>query len=135
MREFFRSSWQKHNRGEVLEPMEALVADVIALHPEYHQLFSDENKDLDRDYLAENGESNPFLHMGMHISLREQVNTDRPTGIKHIYKQILIKMGDQHQAEHQMIECLAESLWQAQQTSQFPDENEYLRCLRQIIQS
>ena len=103
------------------------------MHPEYQAMLEAEHDDLDRDYQPEHGQSNPFLHMGMHISLREQYSTDRPTGIMQLYQKILIKTGDPHEAEHAMMECLGASLWQAQNTGQLPDEKTYFRCLEQII--
>ena len=116
-----------------MEPLEAMVVDVVSIHPEYHNML-EKSHELDQDYLPENGQTNPFLHMGMHITLREQFSTNRPTGITGIYQQLLIKLGDTHEAEHEMMECLAETLWQAQQKSSHPDEDFYLNCLRKHLQ-
>jgi hypothetical protein len=110
-----------------------MIAEVISMHPEYQAMLEAEHDELDRDYQPEHGQSNPFLHMGMHISLREQYSTDRPAGILQLYQKILIKSGDPHETEHAMMECLGASLWQAQNTGQLPDENAYIRCLQQII--
>jgi len=134
IRNLFRDAWAKHLQRQPMEPIEAIISDVVSIHPEYHNMLESKLDDLDKDYLAENGESNPFLHMGMHISLREQLNSDRPAGVSNLYKKILIKTSDQHETEHLMIECLAESLWQAQKTGQQPDEAAYLRCLTHLIQ-
>jgi len=133
IRQFFKTSWQKVVDKQPAEPIELIVGEVVSLHPEYHALLEADEEILDKDYLPENGESNPFLHMGMHITLREQYQSDRPAGIKLLYKKILMKTGDAHQTEHLMMDCLGESLWQAQQTGQMPDEARYLDCLRQLI--
>ena len=110
-----------------------MIVQVVSMHPEYHRMLENEHDELDQDYLAELGHSNPFLHMGMHISLREQYSTDRPAGITHLYKQILIKLGDAHATEHAMMECLGQSLWQAQNSGQLPDDKAYIYCLKQLI--
>jgi len=133
IRLFFKTSWQKFVDKQPAEPIELLVGEVVCLHPEYHALLESGQNELDKDYLPEHGESNPFLHMGMHITLREQYHSDRPSGISHLYKQILMKLGDAHAAEHLMMDCLGESLWQAQQSGQMPDEARYLDCLKQLI--
>ena len=87
---------------------------------------------LDRDYRPEDGQSNPFLHMGLHLGIREQVSTNRPTGIAAVYKAAAARTGDIHAAEHEMIECLAETLWEAQNANRPPDEAAYLERLRRL---
>jgi len=135
LRRFYFEVWQKRLENKALEPMERLIAEVIEQHPEYHTLFAHQDAVIDRDYLPETGESNPFLHMGMHIGLREQLAADRPTGIGIIHQRLLIKTGDPHDAEHRMIECLAETLWQAQRDGTQPDEKQYINALRQLTGS
>ena len=88
--------------------------------------------DLDEEFLPEAGQTNPFLHMGLHLGLREQVATDRPQGIATIFSTLASKLGDPHDAEHRMIECLAETLWEAQRDGRPPDEVLYLERLRRI---
>ncbi len=110
--------------------LEAIIADVIRLHPEYHPLLERGPAVLDKDWLPEGGETNPFLHMGMHIAIREQLSIDRPAGIKTAYEALLKKTGDVMQAEHAMLECLGETLWRAQRENQLPDEEAYLDCIK-----
>ncbi len=109
-----------------MEPLEAQIADVIALHPEYHAPLEDPEGALDRDYTPEGGQSNPFLHMGLHLAIREQIGTDRPAGIRALFEKIARKLGTEHDAEHAIIECLAEALWEAQRAGRPPDEQAYL---------
>jgi len=135
LRRFYFEVWRKRLEEKPLEPMEILVAEVIQQHPEYHALLAHEDAVIDRDYLPEMGESNPFLHMGMHIGLREQLATDRPTGISAIHRRLLIKTGNPHDTEHRMMECLAETLWQAQRNGTQPDEKQYINALRQLTGS
>jgi hypothetical protein len=125
-------AWHKHRHQQPLQPVEAQIADVVELHPEYHALFNDRDAIIDKDWLPEGGASNPFLHMGLHLAVRDQVATDRPVGINAAYQQLLRKRGSRHEAEHQLIECLAEALWAAQRSGQPPDEAAYLLKVRSL---
>ena len=133
LRQFFLNSWHKFKQNQPLEPLEALVAGVVADHPEYHGLLEAGEQAIARDYTPEDGETNPFLHMGMHITIREQVQTDRPTGIAATHQQLVIKTGDAHAAEHQMQECLGLALWEAQRNGTTPDETQYLECVKKLL--
>ncbi len=134
MRLFYCDAWQKHLDQKVsLTPLEQQITAVVKEHPEYHQLLENKEASISADYLPEMGDSNPFLHMGMHLGLREQVNTDRPAGIAELY-QGLVALKGIHDAEHEMIECLAEAIWQAQQNQTVPDDVAYLECLGKIEQ-
>lgn len=132
MRRYFSSAWKKAIQSQPLDPLEQTVADVVRLHPEYHALLEGDPDKMDRDYLPEDGESNPFLHMGMHISLHEQVSTNRPAGIAALYQQCVMRVGDPHEAEHQLMECLGRMLWEAQRENRMPDEQAYLECIRRL---
>ena len=127
----FFDVWRKQQAGEPLSALEAIVADIIRLHPEYHALLNgDPERALDRDWPPEGGEANPFLHMGLHIAIREQLSIDRPAGVKAAYAALLKRFGDAHRAEHEMLECLAETLWRGQRQDRLPDESAYLNCLK-----
>ena len=115
-----------------MDSLETLIRDVIVEHPEYHAMLEDGDSALGREYGPETGQTNPFLHMGMHISLREQLATDRPAGIRNIYQTQLARSGDTHAVEHQMMECLGQALWAAQRAGTLPDEQTYLNCLRHL---
>jgi hypothetical protein len=132
LRQMFFTAWSKHQNKQLMQPLEAVVARIIELHPEYHKLL--ENQDtLDKDYTPEMGQTNPFLHMAMHISIQEQLSTKRPTGIEQLYSSLLAKNKDPHETEHLMMECLGAMLWQAQAQNRAPDENDYLLCLKKYI--
>ena len=133
LRQLFFSAWRKFQKREPAEPLEQLIAQIILQHPEYHALLQDEEANLQRDYLPETGETNPFLHMAMHISIQEQLATQRPAGITKIHADLLKRYDDPHVAEHQMMECLAEMIWQSQQAGSLPDEQAYLKCLQQRL--
>ena len=115
-----------------MQPLEQLVAAVVERHPEYHAALEGDAPG-DRDYLPEMGESNPFLHMGMHIAIEEQLAAGRPAGLAEIYQALAARCGDAHEAEHRMMECLGEALWRAQRDGVMPDEAAYLDCLRASI--
>ena len=129
LRQMFFTSWKKHLNKQIMEPLEAIVAKIIELHPEYHAMLEKQDA-VDKDYTPEMGETNPFLHMAMHISIQEQLSTKRPTGIEQIHQSMLAKIKDPHETEHVMMECLGKMLWEAQSQNKAPDENDYLSCLK-----
>ncbi len=130
LRQMYVDAWQKSQANGVLSPLEAQIANVIAEHPEYHALL---NSDLSEGrFLPKAGSTNPFLHMGLHLALREQVTTDRPVGIAGIFNSLRSSLGNSHDTEHRMIDCLAEALWSAQRNNQPPDEMQYLEQLRML---
>ena len=131
LRRLYRTAWQKRSEGSPMSALETQIADVIELHPEYHRAVSVDA--IDRDYRPEGGESNPYLHMGLHLGLREQIATDRPAGIRRVFDELRAQSGDTHAAEHRMIDCLAETLWEAQRDGSAPDEQRYLERLRQLV--
>ena len=131
-REFFYQVWDKTCFKQPLEPIEMIISGIILEHPEYHIYLEDRESFIESDFSVDQGQTNPFLHMGMHIALKEQINTNRPKGISTIFNTILTKSGSIHDAEHKMMECLGRSLWVAQRNNTLPDEAEYLDCLRRI---
>lgn len=133
LRRMYIDAWRKHRAGLPLEPLEAQIADVIELHPEYHAVLEDPERVLDRDYTPEGGESNPFLHMGLHLAVRDQIGTDRPLGIRQAFAQLAHKLGAEHDAEHLLMECLAETLWEAQRSGRAPDEQSYLERVYRLV--
>lgn len=130
LRRTYAEAWRKQSAGLPLSPLEAQIAAVVEWHPEYHGDVT--NDDLERDYTPDGGRTNPFLHMGLHLGIREQVATNRPAGIARIYDALVVRTGDRHIAEHQMIECLAETLWEAQSQNGAPDEHKYLERLQRL---
>jgi len=132
LRRVYVEAWRKRREGLPVEPLEAQVADVIALHPEYHAALERGEDALARDYMPEGGQSNPFLHMGLHLAVRDQIATDRPAGIRQAFTNLAARLGSEHEAEHRMIECLAEAMWEAQRTGRPPDEAGYLQCVLRL---
>ncbi len=129
IRRFYLEAWKKEKQGVPLEPLETQLIDIIQAHPEYHQVLEQGEDSIDWEWTPEMGESNPFLHMGMHLAIREQLSTDRPPGIRSATKKLFKQIGDGHETEHQMMECLGETLWRGQRGGKAPDEQNYLRCV------
>ena len=132
-RQFFFESWRKYQDKQVLTSLESIALDIILRHPEHHPLLNDPENYLDRDYLPEFGETNPFLHMSLHLAIEEQLSIDQPTGIKGHYQQLLAKLGSPHDAQHAVMDCLAEMIWQAQRHNTAPDSSIYLNCLTSLL--
>jgi hypothetical protein len=130
LRRRYVEAWRRRRENLPLEPLDAQIADVVGLHPEYHAYL--EGATPLQEFSVAEGRSNPFLHMGMHLALREQVATDRPAGIRAIHGMLAARHGAAHEAEHRMIEALAETLWEAQRAARAPDEAAYLERLRRL---
>lgn len=115
----------------VLQPLEALIAEILRLHPEYDGLLADEEKVFSDEFLALNFPVNPFLHLGLHVALQEQLDANRPAGVVAIYQNLLMRgIGDDHHIKHLMMGCLSENLFRAQSLGTMPDELDYLECLK-----
>jgi len=126
VRETFFGAWRKYRAGEPLAGIETIVLDVILAHPEYHALLSDPERYRDEDYAER---PNPFLHMSLHIALAEQLSIDQPPGIAARFAKLLARTRDRHEALHEALECLAETVWRAQRDHVPPDAVAYLECL------
>ncbi|HZX27838.1 MAG TPA: DUF1841 family protein [Telluria sp.] len=129
VRRFFCEAYRKLNAGAVLDPMEAIAADWIALHPEYHATLADPEAAVARDYAVEGGQANPFLHLSMHLSIAEQVSIDDPPGIRAATEALARRLGA-HEAHHQIMECLGEMIWTSQRNGLPPDAAAYVECVR-----
>ena len=132
-RTFFLEVWAKYKRQTPLESLEKMVLDVILQHPEYHEILEKNEKEIAAmEFMPEMGMTNPFLHMGMHITILEQIGSNRPLGITVLYRQLLHSYPSAHDLEHSMMECLGETLWQAQRNNTLPDESQYLEQVRRL---
>jgi hypothetical protein len=136
-RRFFCDAWRKHREGRVLTPMEALIAKWVGLHPEYHALLDDPEAAAVADFSVERGESNPFLHLSLHVAIDEQLAIDQPTGIRAVFETLRTRAGDTHAAAHEAMECLGRIVWEAQRGTLPADPNEinaaYLDCLQRRV--
>lgn len=130
VRRFFCEALRKQRAGEVLSPIEAIAADWIEEHPEYRAELSDLDAALAAVYDVEEGRTNPFLHLSMHLSISEQVGIDQPPGIRQAFELLAARRGSPHAAHHEVMECLGEMIWTSQRTSLPPDGVAYIDCVR-----
>lgn len=128
-RRFLIEAWRKHRAGEPVSGLEQTAAQLIALHPEYHRMLETPDAYVDRDYRPEQGDVNPFLHLSLHLAVAEQLAIDQPAGIVAQYERLRARDGDAHAALHALVECLGETIWQAQRRGSAPDAALYLECL------
>ena len=133
MRMVFFEAWRKYQAKQNLEPLEKQIATIILQHPEYHFILDNSEKYLDQDYFPSLGDTNPFLHLSLHLSVLEQVNTNRPAGIQRIYYELIKKYGDNKAAEHQIMELIAQNLWEAQQSGKMISDEVYLEQLKKLL--
>jgi hypothetical protein len=132
LRAMYADAWRRRRDLLPLEPVQTQIADVIALHPEYHRMLESDASALAQNFQPEGGQTNPFLHMGLHLAVRDQVATDRPVGIRSVFNSLAAGLGSAHDAEHAMIDKLAEALWNAQRSGLAPDERAYLEQLQRL---
>lgn len=117
--------------GEVLTPLEAIARDWILQHPEYKRDLADPERALGADFSVDQGRTNPFLHLSMHLSIHEQISVDQPSGIREACEALTARLGSVHDAHHLVMECLGEMLWTAQRNGTPPDGEAYIQSIRQ----
>jgi hypothetical protein len=130
VRRFFCETHSKQRQSLPMTPMQTLAAQWIAEHPEYHAELSDVVAALAASYTVEDGRSNPFLHLSMHLTITEQVAIDQPRGIKQAFDLLSARLGSAHAAQHQVMECLGDMIWASQRSGLPPDGHAYLDCVR-----
>ncbi|GAC1502747.1 MAG: DUF1841 family protein [Steroidobacteraceae bacterium] len=130
LRKAYADAWRKHLANLPLTPLDTMIADVIRAHPQYHAIVGDPDAAMGFEPSALAGTDHPFLHMGLHLAVRDQVSVDGPPGVRELFLQLQARRGDGHRAEHALMEALAETLWQAQRDNRPPDEAIYLALAR-----
>ncbi|MES2238495.1 MAG: DUF1841 family protein [Pseudomonadota bacterium] len=131
-RQFLIDAWHKRRAATPATPLETLAADLIDSHPEYHALLEADDA-LTNEWMPEHGETNPFLHLSLHLAVEEQLAINQPTGITPLFSQLLARHNDRHTALHVVLDCLGETMWRAQRDAQPLDSNAYLDCLRRAM--
>jgi hypothetical protein len=129
VRRFFCEAWSKQQGGQPLTPLEAVAIDWILEHPEYHGDLEVTEQALAADYPPHAGRENPFLHLSLHLAVAEQVSIDQPPGIRRAFETLARRHGSLHTAAHDIIECLAEAMWQSQRSGQPLSNEGYLGCV------
>ena len=130
VRRFFCATYRKQQTREILTPLEAIARDWVLQHPEYAAAFTDVDTALATDYGVEKGSANPFLHLSMHLSIAEQISIDQPPGIRSACQALSKRLGSEHEAHHQIMECLGEMIWQSQRAGLPPDGEAYIDCVK-----
>lgn len=130
VRRFFCETYRKHRANEVLTPLEAIARDWVVQHPEYAAALADAEAALATDYSVESGQSNPFLHLSMHLSIAEQISINQPPGIRQAFVALAQRLGSEHDAHHQIMECLGEMMWASQRSGLPPDGAAYIECVK-----
>jgi hypothetical protein len=130
VRRFFCDTFRKLHANEILTPLEAIARDWIVQHPEYDAMLTDPEAALAADYSVERGQGNPFLHLSMHLSIAEQISIDQPPGIRAAFLSLAQRLGSEHDAHHQMMECLGEMIWTSQRSGLPPDGTAYVECVK-----
>ena len=133
VRLFFIDAWSKALQRSILTPAETIAVQWIEQHPEYHSMLESKEKALEQEFTPEQGDSNPFLHLSMHLAVAEQVSINQPPGILPAYQRLCEQYGNEHDAAHRVFECLAEQIWQQQRNGVSFDSASYLKCLAQDL--
>ena len=133
VRRFFCDTWQKKQANTILTPLETLAGQWMEEHPEYQALLGDSEAALSQDYTPERGETNPFLHLSMHLSISEQISIDQPPGIRHVASVLTQRLDSEHAAQHRIMECLGQVLWESQRDGGQLSPEKYLLALKQLI--
>ena len=128
-RQFLIDAWRKRVDKLPATALETLAADIVTMHPEYHELLSAPDA-LTREWTPEDGAMNPFLHLSLHLAIAEQLSIDQPPGIRALFETRRSQYGSQHDALHDILECLGETLWRAQRDRAPLDGAAYLECIR-----
>ncbi|MDY7579721.1 DUF1841 family protein [Herbaspirillum sp. RTI4] len=130
VRRFFCETYRKHRANEILTPLEAMACDWLVQHPEYESALEDVERALETDYSVEQGQANPFLHLSMHLSISEQLSIDQPPGIRAAYLALAQRRGSEHEAHHEIMECLGQMIWNSQRNGLPPDGAAYIESIR-----
>ena len=130
VRRFFCDTYRKHRANAILSPLEAIALDWIVRHPEYADTLADTDAALGRDYSVDSGQTNPFLHLSMHLTIAEQLQIDQPEGIRAACADLVRRLDSEHEAHHQIMECLGQMIWTSQRNGLPPDGAAYVACVR-----
>ncbi len=129
-RRFLTDAWRKRRERLPATPLETIAADLVDLHPEYHALLAGGDAAIAREWTPEDGETNPFLHLSLHLAIAEQLQIDQPSGIRAAFETLAARHGEAHAALHDILDCLGETLWRAQRDRAPPDGAAYLECMQ-----
>lgn len=130
VRRFFCSIYAKAQTEQALEAIETIASLWINEHPEYHAELADVDAALAAMTRVEDGKSNAFLHLSMHLSITEQCSIDQPRGIRQAVELLTHRRDSLHEAHHEVMECLGQMIWESQRAGRPPDGNAYIACVQ-----
>jgi len=130
VRRFFCAVHAKARSGQPLDALETLASQWLAEHPEYESDLGDVEAALARQYEGQDGQTNPFLHLAMHLSISEQCSIDQPRGIRQAVELLAARRDSLHDAHHEAMECLGRMLWESQRSGHPPDGAAYIDCVQ-----
>jgi len=133
LRQFYYDTWQKHKTHQALNDLEKQILAIMLEHPEYQNTFENNATTSTQDFSETLGQANPFMHMGLHLAVRDQIALDQPPGIQQLFQQQLNKGQKPHDLEHQIMDILAEQLWQDTQAQKPLDMANYLENLKKTL--
>lgn len=133
VRQFFIEAWSKYQQKQLLSPLENMAVNLVQQHPEYHELLEDPDA-LHQDYTVEKGQTNPFLHLSMHLAIQEQLSIDQPPGIKAAYDRLVATL-EPHEATHRIMDALGEVIWEAQRLNKPLDNERYIELIHRYAVS
>ena len=134
VRRFFAQVWQQRLLPLQLDALQQKALRIVEAHPEYHRYLEHIENYLDKNWTPDEGETNPFFFIFLHLSIQEQVAINQPPGIREIHQRLCGKYNDDWvQAEHEMMEALAETSWEAERFGRGLDVNAYMTRLRKLV--
>lgn len=126
VRRFLCSVYEKHRKNQPMEGVETLAALWMDEHPEYHADLADLDAALMKMADVGDAQTNPFLHLSMHLSISEQSSIDQPRGIRQAVELLTARRGDLHEAHHEVMEELGIMIWESQRAGRPPDGQAYI---------
>ncbi len=136
VRRFFCSVYAKASNNTALEAIETIASLWINEHPEYHADLKDVDValshllSLNEVVTTDDGKTNPFLHLSMHLTITEQCSIDQPRGIRQAVELLTARLDSLHDAHHVVMECLGQMIWDAQQNKRTPDGQAYVEAVQ-----
>jgi len=130
VRKFFCAVFAKWQTAQPMDALETLASQWVAEHPEYHADFANEAAALEKMYDVEDGKTNPFLHLSMHLSVSEQCSIDQPRGIRQAVELLTHRLNSLHDAHHQTMACLGQMVHESQRSGRMPDGEAYIACVQ-----
>ena len=131
VRRFLCAVHAKTLSGAPMEAIETLASLWIAEHPEYHAELANADAAVARNYDETPEQTNPFLHLSMHLSISEQCSIDQPRGIRQAVELLSKRLdGGLHDAHHAAMECLGQMLADSQRSGLPPDGATYVAAVQ-----